>query len=1605
MFSPLARGVASWEGDVECEDYFDQKFPIAPLLPQSINQTYFRSKSAKSSSSYVLDDGQLFLPRTFVTRKGAILLFTPSDDLCNHGNGDSHLKKQDVYEAGLKLRTLGNLTNSVLEFGKEDKEACEGIPDSQKQTQKKENQQKGNRKSFLRFLHYLDSDNLTADKHVQPGANPEYYLEELKKSSGHNAYRRFRSLSQSIKMSHGSNTYSQFLDDDDDDEITSIIEDYMKYNKPECSQDKQHLDHGVVSTDHIPERCEPSDDFSYFSFPKSSGTSLNNATLSPSMPSMSSSSFQGSEDWISRPKTAPIPPTLESPRANPRITSAKPPPSLRALGSTPNHLDEIINADVGLGRHHRRKLSRSPSPSFHVGSSRGVTSEYTRFERLASPEIKNDEWNRASHVIEEEDEVSLPGNRVGSGKGSVRPASAGPLQCEKDEKMRVQRRPSSGGRANRESRTSPRSSRSASLSSVSNINNRTLSALSKDQELLNTFWPYFEDSVHDDNLPTLPIISPDLSRLQDNLVVNIADSRTASPSHDSLPCTSPDRDVSPSRDSTKSLSRDKVTSASRESHVQSPSPPAGSPSVSSRIASPYNRSLSGHSPGTRTSIPSATPRIDSSSTRSQSAQSCDDKEGRSRISSAAASLETNFQLEEVLKAADVHDERSDSISSHERAVASRQSELTLEENNFERDTRTSSAKSARRDPGTESTLGSEDAFNKISGWDGGSQLLVEGMLDEEEKLHQEWTGVNVDGNESESGDVNQRHANDGNVQELDAMSSVHPPGDEFPHRPSVNSTDGLSLHSTKPGSSLKTTETDEKQREASVIEPVNGTKTDLGSAINSTEPLENEATAVEAEETEVFTLEGGRLANVTDEDSHSVMDSVTDENDGPLTDVACASSPAPIKADQILHKELLTETGSEVEGPVRDGRPLSPYKELIDIEKSRPSTPVTEEQRNIPVDVGESVRAYIASGKQPQIRERSARSRQGSETGNEEREIENTSNVTEEASASEMELTESIISLTTEVADAPINKESKLQLSSLSEKRKGLAGGKDEKRKSDLKPEVPRLSVMKDVDKGKNVKEPTDEEREARRKMVTSLLSKQEAPPKRGKLELEGIGKEGEDAESASQGLVTRARPVADEQKKNDLSDLVAMAARNKGPSKPQEKKPELKKKSGKRSNSAKKENKIDPKNIDFEAFNTPEMLEGMDDELRQFIQEQSKSDVTSAPEEPAGALVDHKQVKRRESGHTLEIPQVAKKVPPEQKDAHAPSKPKKPSKKEQAKVRADQRRQERKRKEEEKKLKEEEMRLLKEREEEAAKAKAESEEKQRNVEEEKLKRLAEEEEARKQEQEALEKLKEAKKRAREERESRRAAEAERRRIEVQKKREEKKKREEELKEREKELEQRRMDQERRMAEIEEARRRKEELERVEEEQRNEEERLLALQEEEEERTLEEAKIREAEEELRRIQEEREYREQMRKIAEMQEAKLRQEEEERLRREEEERQRMEEEKRKREEEEQKRIREEQRRIEMARRLEALARMRSAEVAARRKALLLKRREINVERLQNLKNSRCGQSISRAFVFTYYLNIPRKVWEVPIGYNKKKRGYGAPRRKMAPPKPP
>lgn len=133
-----------------------------------------------------------------------------------------------------------------------------------------------------------------------------------------------------------------------------------------------------------------------------------------------------------------------------------------------------------------------------------------------------------------------------------------------------------------------------------------------------------------------------------------------------------------------------------------------------------------------------------------------------------------------------------------------------------------------------------------------------------------------------------------------------------------------------------------------------------------------------------------------------------------------------------------------------------------------------------------------------------------------------------------------------------------------------------------------------------------------------------------------------------------------------------------------------------------------------------------------------------------------------------------------------------------------------------------------------------------------------------------------------------------------------------------------------------------------------------------------------------------------------QEQKLREDEEERLRQEEEERRKLEEERRKIEQQEEEKVEQEKRRIDIAKRLEAVARMRLMHEAARRKTMLLKRREQNLDRIQHLRNVRQDQGLTRSRVFSYYIRIPREVWEVPIGYNnQKKKGFRAVKKKPPP----
>jgi len=88
-------------------------------------------------------------------------------------------------------------------------------------------------------------------------------------------------------------------------------------------------------------RYETLDGVSSFSSPRTPRIQPGQTNMfSSSIPSMSNLGYGSTlyEVADSRPKTAPIPPTLESPRANPRITSAKPPPLPRGQSKSFQYL-------------------------------------------------------------------------------------------------------------------------------------------------------------------------------------------------------------------------------------------------------------------------------------------------------------------------------------------------------------------------------------------------------------------------------------------------------------------------------------------------------------------------------------------------------------------------------------------------------------------------------------------------------------------------------------------------------------------------------------------------------------------------------------------------------------------------------------------------------------------------------------------------------------------------------------------------------------------------------------------------------------------------------------------------------------------------------------------------------------------------------------------------------------------------------------------------------------------------------------------------------------------------------------------------------------------
>ncbi|CAG2241127.1 unnamed protein product [Mytilus edulis] len=119
-------------------------------------------------------DSQMNLPKTFLTRKGALMLFAADegelDSLTSRADVQPRVmrirKPVDVIDTSLKLGTMDKLAMSVLQFGEEETQKENSTVTDEKN------------KMYMKFLNKVDDRDV--DKRAQPGGDVKYYLSDLK---------------------------------------------------------------------------------------------------------------------------------------------------------------------------------------------------------------------------------------------------------------------------------------------------------------------------------------------------------------------------------------------------------------------------------------------------------------------------------------------------------------------------------------------------------------------------------------------------------------------------------------------------------------------------------------------------------------------------------------------------------------------------------------------------------------------------------------------------------------------------------------------------------------------------------------------------------------------------------------------------------------------------------------------------------------------------------------------------------------------------------------------------------------------------------------------------------------------------------------------------------------------------------------------------------------------------------------------------------------------------------------------------------------------------------------------------------------------------------
>ncbi|XP_064612038.1 apical junction molecule-like [Liolophura sinensis] len=197
MLSSLSRGWGSWNGDyihsLAAGENHGRPRKCKSALPrlgggeEPVHRhgvtVSSRVKSASSSFRTSIPDGSIALPKTYLTRKGALLLFSsPEEEEYNPLRGFSQqyqprgINKDNLIDLSLNIGTLQRLTSSVLQYGdKSFDPATSSLSDFEN-------------KLFLKFLKTLPDKG--SDQETQPGGDLSFYLERLKNTSHIDRYSR-----------------------------------------------------------------------------------------------------------------------------------------------------------------------------------------------------------------------------------------------------------------------------------------------------------------------------------------------------------------------------------------------------------------------------------------------------------------------------------------------------------------------------------------------------------------------------------------------------------------------------------------------------------------------------------------------------------------------------------------------------------------------------------------------------------------------------------------------------------------------------------------------------------------------------------------------------------------------------------------------------------------------------------------------------------------------------------------------------------------------------------------------------------------------------------------------------------------------------------------------------------------------------------------------------------------------------------------------------------------------------------------------------------------------------------------------------------------------